>query len=300
MRSRLQEDVKHGHVLYELCNDEKRLTHYYFRSVFSQVLEVFNKEEIEVLRFEDALLHSNGPVGKFLSLIGINEVLQDEVNFRYANKSISYEALVLQSAINAKLPLLVNGINNPERDGFIRNLIFVIPGQKITFSSMLEQKIWNLSQPDVTWLDNNFQFEKYTNPANSKHKLAYAWSRETLQYISRILFLQPPEVRKIICNEVYYELLRYFEVLDDENIVEITLFLHAHQRWLFADAALPFLPLHFFIYYRVVGLMGILRKKTVTHKSVSLKIRELLVTMKSQQNGHLQAILESNKGIFEI
>ena len=72
----------------------------YYRSRISYLSEVFGKENITIIRFEDAVKHPCGPTGSLLQAIGVEaQVIDQFENIRY-NSSSKYEALTIFSAIH--------------------------------------------------------------------------------------------------------------------------------------------------------------------------------------------------------
>lgn len=284
IQSRIQEGVKHGKVLDDILNNEQQITHKHFSRVFTHYLEVFKLEDIKIIRFEDAIKHEHGLVGCFLSNIGASKLVQKKIKYIYANKSISYEALILQSAINSQIPEFVNGANNPTRKGFIRRIIFEIPGQKIIFSEKLREKIWELAQADTLWINEKLQIKKYSFTQKVNNVKKTIWNTQTLCYLSRILLLQPHEIRSIICNEVFLELFRHYKNMSKEQIYHLILFLNSHKNNIAPEHKLPTVPKWKNFIYKTIGIKGLYINPYIFKILSTSKIKTKLNIIHSELN----------------
>lgn len=255
IQSRIQEGVKHGKTLIE-TNSTVTLEHKHFKRIFSQLFEVFSKNEVMIVQFENAIKHPNGLVGDFLTTISAPTHLNNEIKYTHANKSISHEALVIQSAINNILPKFIDGENNPLLIGFVRRLIFEIPGEKIILSNDIYQKIWELAQPDIEWLNQNFHIQ-YTQPIKKTIPNSILWSQDSLEYITRILRLQPSVVCEIICNKIYLELFRHYKKMSYSQIAGLIQFLNKHEKWIKHTYQLPRSSCTRFKPHRYLSIIGI-------------------------------------------
>lgn len=74
----------------------------FFKDLIDTLDQVFERSNIIVYRFEDAVRHPRGPAAAFLQQLGVNEQLLHHFNNEQYNPALSYEAVTILSAINEK------------------------------------------------------------------------------------------------------------------------------------------------------------------------------------------------------
>lgn len=225
VQSSIQQRVKSGLLLKDIYSSVFDYSDSFYEKSFTKFLSVFAKDQIDVIRFEDAIEHSDGPAGKFLEVVGIKNGSIPFVKNVYENESISNEAVILLSELNQYIPLYINGKKNPERGKYLKELIEKTPGIKFFISSDLKKRIWKTSEKDCKWLSDNFSIEPFTFPENSKVVDQRRWKNDTLKWIERILITNPPIIHKIIIETILCDVKENFHFYQLADIVEIFNFL---------------------------------------------------------------------------
>jgi hypothetical protein len=205
--SSIQENVKHGKTLEELIGDNIILRHTAFESIFSQFENVFSKKNIQIVRFEDALLHAKGPVGYFYSLLGFGEDSLRNIAPTKRNSSFSYEAIVLLSTLNKSFPLFLNGERNQIWESLKMKYIINMPGEKFQLANEKKCQIWESAQDDLIWIYNNYGIEPYEFAEESGLENFQFWGRETIDYLSVNLNKQPDKFKILLFRKVITEIL---------------------------------------------------------------------------------------------
>ncbi|NRF95759.1 hypothetical protein HQN89_33575 [Paenibacillus frigoriresistens] len=161
--SSIQQFIKNGRQNYNdalLQMDE--IIGNLFVDRIDKFVHVFGRESVNVYSFEEAILNELGPVGHFLSAIGIDDDDLSKFNIVNANQSISLIAGEIISYINEKLPLFRDGKLNEHRSNGDTNPFVNIKGSKFDIPFSNKKKIWEKSYDDIQWLKNNWDID-YSN-----------------------------------------------------------------------------------------------------------------------------------------
>jgi hypothetical protein len=225
VQSSIQQRVKSGLILKDIYSTVIEYSDSFYEKSFTKFLNVFAKDQIDVIRFEDAIEHPDGPAGLFLNVVGIESGSIPSVKKVYENESVSKEAIILLSALNQYIPLYINGKRNPQRGKYLKGLIEKTPGTKFFISSDLKKRIWKSSEKDCKWLSDNFSIEPFIFPENSIVVDQRRWKNDTLKWIERILITNPPIIHKIIIETILCDVKENFHYYQLADIVEIFIFL---------------------------------------------------------------------------
>lgn len=122
--SSLQQQIKSGRSI-EIYKPPR------IKNKIEKIISVF--PEAEFHSFRDVCKHNHGPVGYFLSLIGVKNF--SEIEFIYSNESLSNQAARLISYINEKQPFWIKKTINPLRSQGDTNIFKEIKGDKFKLTS---------------------------------------------------------------------------------------------------------------------------------------------------------------------
>ncbi|MEY3895970.1 MAG: hypothetical protein RLZZ214_1490 [Verrucomicrobiota bacterium] len=207
-RSHIQQSIKGGATLEDQIDNYALFSKTHYTTRVDNFLKVFPRESIQVVKYEDSLLHRNGPLGAFLDIIGLDQQTANLCKSQRFNESASYEAVVLMSAINRNVPKFENNLLNSGREGYKQDLIQKIPGAKFTLPPDFNQRIWEASRDDAHWLCELFSLPEYEFETESLVERDELWSMDALAGIYNIYYRQPELVREIILSEIRAELER--------------------------------------------------------------------------------------------
>lgn len=202
----------------------------YYRSIISRFSKVFGKNAIKVFRFEDAIGHNQGPTGFFLEKIGADpDLISHFKNDRY-NPSSSYETVRIFSEIHEKLPCK-EGLPYSYQ-GAIRELLWAMPGQKFVLPLSFQQAIWERTKQDVDWLCETFSLPNYTFEGEESPPISKRWSRETIQYLYKIIPDLPAPLVTIIVETILDELLTFYDSFNAQKRKELFEFIMRYSFFL--------------------------------------------------------------------
>jgi hypothetical protein len=176
----------------------------YYKKRFLVFSEVFGKEMIKVIRFEDAIRHPGGPAGALLEAIGAATDLISRFKNERHNATSSYEAIAIFSAIHENLPK-VNGVPYSFQ-GKTRKALISLPGQKFALPLSKQRKIWEQAKEDVDWLCETFSLPHYKYEEEEVPAISGRWSQETLKCLFDSMHKLPDPVKKIILEVLLEEL----------------------------------------------------------------------------------------------
>jgi len=176
----------------------------YYKKRIWDFSEVFGKEMIQVIRFEDAIRHPAGPAGALLEAIGAATDLISRFKNERHNATSSYEAIAIFSAIHENLPK-VNGVPYSFQ-GETRKVLINMPGQKFALPLSKQRKIWEQAKEDVDWLCETFSLPYYQYEEEEVPAISGRWSQETLKYLFDSMHKLPDPVKKIILELLLQEL----------------------------------------------------------------------------------------------
>ena len=148
LSSEIQQRLTLGFVLEDLYEQPPR---YRFKNLFDRLETAFPQSKFVVYDFAQATEYPGGLVGCFYEKIGLDPCLVSQQP-KYSNESMSHEAALLLSALNATEPLIEGGKRNKNRSpGDIQDFL-KIPGKKYQAPrgvyEMLEREI----SDDLAWL----------------------------------------------------------------------------------------------------------------------------------------------------
>ncbi|KUO68130.1 MAG: hypothetical protein APF80_08475 [Alphaproteobacteria bacterium BRH_c36] len=168
--SAVQQLLKQGHILEAKYSKPPRPL---YQSRIGRVMKVFGAGAVQVLTFEEMCGHADGVIGSFLDYLGVaNQEVRKAVHeaARRDNSSLSNEAALILSSLNAHRPLFVDGRTMRNRSLYkevsaLRN----IKGDKFRLPKEVAERIFEMTRPDVAWLRENFGIEAYDNIDFSKY-----------------------------------------------------------------------------------------------------------------------------------
>jgi len=217
-QSSIQQGVKTG---YNTIQSRTRELVNLLKDFESKVIKNYSKSfgisSIKVVRFEDAIQHPFGPIGKFLTIIGFPEEkfgLFPQLNI---NESISFEAAIILSAINGHFPKVINKQWNSERNNLPLSKIILLPGQKFSLPFADQIQIWNTSQNDRDWLIENFGIEPYEFSQDSISTTDNLWRVETLNQLEKIIPDLSAELKSIVAQVLDSEISKSDARISDES-----------------------------------------------------------------------------------
>ena len=122
------------------------------------IIDSFNKESIEIYRFEDAITHG-GPVSHFLGILGFEQREVDCFYITKENESLCYIVIEALNYLNKSIPIEVHRVNrndnsfiNPERNGIDIRPLEDIRGPKYDYNYMQKSELVISFKDDVLWL----------------------------------------------------------------------------------------------------------------------------------------------------
>ncbi|MBN1924561.1 MAG: hypothetical protein JW798_01890 [Prolixibacteraceae bacterium] len=219
VKSSMQEMVKHGEVIENIYSVTVERLKNKFRLTLDKFLQAFSSDEVKVFRMEDAQKHQNGICGYFMQIIGAPELIQNLVSLFYSNQSISYEAIMLLSAVNHSFPLFIDGKSNPERKDLDQFSLIKIPGEKYSISESKRKLIWDNCQEDLKWLYTTFGVNPYSYRYEGKITGTEYWGRKSLEYLDTIFADQPDKIREVLFKCVVKEINVHFEQKDLKEMI---------------------------------------------------------------------------------
>jgi hypothetical protein len=152
LESAVQHTIKSG-VNPSIKQLKKRAENLYKWNI-SKIIDVFGKEKICIYSFEDACKNKNGPVGYFLSTIGISEKEIERFSIMRRNESCSDRAIELMEYINNAEPLFNGNKISKMRSVHDLKPFHNIRGGKYTLGSNIVDEID--ASEDRKWLFNEF------------------------------------------------------------------------------------------------------------------------------------------------
>lgn len=158
VRSIIQQMLKGGDTLDYLYTNPPLPE---FQARLTRAQNLFGRENVHVFDFDHAVGH--GLIQTFTGLCGIKGPLVEQMtaNAAHDNESLSFEAAHILDVLNKMHPLIIDGKRNPQRPD--RALAFVarILGRKFDMPTAVQNKVKDLSRPDVLWLNQTFGFDLY-------------------------------------------------------------------------------------------------------------------------------------------
>jgi hypothetical protein len=237
-RAQIQEVIKGGKNLEEAKKLNTKVILDNYQKKVMVFASIFTFESIHVFRFEDAIQSEYGPVGAFLSGMGVDESFIKTLNLKneFHNVSLSYEATTLLDAIYTETPYFIDNQANPELINFYPKIIHQIPGEKFFLKPNHNHEIWQISKDDVNWLCKNFNLPAYNYSDKQKEDDTDKWSDVTLTYLQKILPEQLPKIRKIILTKILNEIIRYKKCFSYRKKQSLFAFFMHHSVYLEMDS----------------------------------------------------------------
>ena len=185
----------------------------YFKYKISGYLNVFNRENIVVYKFEDACSDKNGPVGYFLkNILELSDRTIKKIKIIKANEGRSIKALELISYCNEKIPYYVNGMKSDKREFADTHSFAKVRGNKLTIPVDVQKKIFESMYDDIIWLKNQFGVD-YSQPDYGYKESVEVYGEEYYQDIISIF----PRLTDTIQQLVYAFLNEKIEEVNDEE-----------------------------------------------------------------------------------
>jgi hypothetical protein len=227
-RSHIQEVVKGGQILEQEMENYASFARSHYQTRLGNFLSVFPHDDISVIKYEDAISHTQGLLGTFLSVVGIDLSLAKGMIRMRRNESLSHESILLANAINQNLPMFVNNVPNPFRSAYNHDLIKRISGKKFTLDSDFNRAIWRTCSDDMAWLCKNFRLPEYkfSEQGVTWNEL---WNIHVLEQVNDVLFKQPIAVRDIILSQISDDKERYRIFFSQSKIAQIDKFLSYYR-----------------------------------------------------------------------
>ncbi|MBN1924562.1 MAG: hypothetical protein JW798_01895 [Prolixibacteraceae bacterium] len=202
---------------------------YKINNLFSRTLSVFLKffsvSDFIILRLEDISSSTEGAVGELLLKIGFPEKLISKFPNLHINKKLSYEAVLLLSSINERVPFMIDGKYNQARKHIIINDFKRIPGQKFTIEKYQQEVFWRNCLDDVKWISETFACKPYEFSISGICESNKRWSRITLKAIKDLLKKQNKNIGNIIIMFIFNDLKGNFNTYHLGDKVRILYFI---------------------------------------------------------------------------
>jgi len=198
------EHIKHNKSLNNRIQFNMKKYQYFYQKLFNTLRQVFEKQNVVVYSFEESIRHSTGQTSYFMLKLGANEPLISHLSNEQYNSSISYESVVLLSAINDNIPIQrwhTDVVSSGIRDEFIR-----LKGSKFMFSPVLQREIWNMAKEDTDAMCEAFLLPRYQFREKQVPQISERWSAETLNHLHSIFVSAPKEIKLIILEVLTQEL----------------------------------------------------------------------------------------------
>lgn len=224
VQSNIQQKVRGGGTL---SNKRIYQTNNLFARTLKEYLKHFSAKNFKIILFEDAISYPGGPAAKLLSEIGLPKNLIDKIPNIHANEKLSYEAVLILSAINKKIPLKADGKINPERSSILIDDFHKIPGTKFQLTKEQQEVFGQNSLNDTKWLSEKFNCPTYEFAQNSlkANEIVVKWDTKTLYAISLLLKKQDKAVKKIIIKGIFSYIWKHKNQYKQSRRMEIYYYL---------------------------------------------------------------------------
>jgi hypothetical protein len=164
--------------------------------------EVFGRENISVIKYEDAVTNRYGPAGALLA--GIDKDLPDKIkpDIVRENPTHTYETVALLDSVNRTFPQTLGYELHPERMVALNKLLADMPGQKFMLPKGLSKTVWEALAEDANWLCTKFLLPEYQFLDEDLKADADIWRGPTLDCLRNLIPGLSPEYRRIILREL--------------------------------------------------------------------------------------------------
>jgi hypothetical protein len=261
-RSITQERIKNGVLVSANHFESVMFYKHYYKNITARFTNIFGEGNISAVRYEDSIKMTGGPTEMFLRLVDIDENTAFKNKNININASLSAEAVLIHSAINASKILR----SKPSlKTKFINELLNKIPGQSFSLNDALNDHLWNVARDDINWFCSKFSLPLY-NYNNHEFSLpSKKWQENTIKYLRSIYPILNSQIRSCIKPLIASETADYKEVSvsKDEGIRPLSWHLYKQGRSAVLsviDTALIFIKTSWSITKEVTGKMPIIIK----------------------------------------
>ena len=148
-----QEHLKGGWTLAQI-RDNPPVPNY--RERLTPWLETFGAKVLTIYDFEEARAHADGIFGYFCDIVGLPREFHVAGRVEKRNESMSAEAAVLLSALNAERPLFVNNALGSCRYSGDTRAFATIPGRRFRLGEETMGRVMEAARPQLRWLRDTF------------------------------------------------------------------------------------------------------------------------------------------------
>jgi len=205
--SQVQQMIKNGRNFREAYNIISKSRKAYYQKRIRSFQDIFEKNAIQLYKFEEAIQHKYSIAGHFLSLLGFSEDDLREFKFIHANQRISEKAAEIISYINEQKPLLRKRKLNPGRMWGDTTPLNQLKGTNFNLTKEQKEELWSKSQLDLLLVAKEFGIEylKVENPekkesSTTPNNLKSLYTKEDCQFICEVLKKLSPTVRALTIN----------------------------------------------------------------------------------------------------
>lgn len=238
--SQIQQNIK-------TCNIPYKIPSNFYRNLISRYEKYFFPHVI-VNTFENSIKHLYGPVGFFLTLVGMNNNNISKFNIYQSNRSLSDNAIEIINYINEKNPIYES---NKIRKIYL-NLkpLWNLPGDKYTISSEALDSLISNNLNDSVWLKENYNidyeimnftkinYDKFPNVYNENYYNEIIDNYKYLSfYIKKIVLLFFYDKRKEISSDDSEFLLKIIYFIESNypliKVVDFKIFIFIFRSIIF-------------------------------------------------------------------
>lgn len=167
-----------------------------YRSRLEKFVEVFGRDNVVVVKFEDAVKHETGPVGFFMRTIGMPDDLAEQIDMTKSNESLSCNAVALIRFINGRVPIIRNGNLAYGRQFGDTRLLEGLKGAKFHLDDRETREVLDLAVADIEWLKELFGID-YTGQEIQPSRQCGRFSKEHQSYMYNCFEALSPLVKEL-------------------------------------------------------------------------------------------------------
>jgi hypothetical protein len=228
-RSHIQEVVKGGQILEQEMENYASFARSHYQTRLGNFLSVFPHDDISVIKYEDAISHTQGLLGTFLSVVGMDPSLGEHLKDDRVNGSLSFESISLINAINRNVPRFVNHAPNSEWSACGHRLIRQISGAKFHLDNEYNQRIWSECHDDMAWLYRNFSLSPYEFSDEDASE-SQRWNTDVFEQLHYLFPRLPVFMRDIILSEICEQKAGHERYFSQSKISQIEKFISCHLK----------------------------------------------------------------------
>jgi hypothetical protein len=196
--SNYQEQIKNGTKIFPSTQNSDEMLPVSNKLKIENLISAFGEESVRVFSFEDAVNDLHGPVGHFLSAIGI---ARDEINLfemTRVNKSLSELSLRIISFINENEPLFIDNEVSPNRKNSDTYALHEISGNVFYPKESSISSLRAKTHDDVKYILRKFgiDYTEYSAKAGSNYLMDI--SDVQTSEIEEAYYLSPPLIQDAI------------------------------------------------------------------------------------------------------